>query len=627
MKIPKKILLQVYFIIFILLNVFDFLGYLQGDFDFFKKLLSWTIIGYIFYKSSFTKIFLGTRDKIIDLILLLAFSLMTITKSIVLYVHLESTQKSNFLIFEFIIKFFQNIKEITTFEQTLFIIGLIIIIFISFYSLKKYVATKDSLIGSFNLKGYIKFVGGEYIILIFTLTFFSLIVFNFFMEWFALAVDSVILVIGLIYYIIKYLHKHTKLNTEKYLGTISNTGNNFYQNLINQFSNKKTFLIGTSLILTIHLIVDIGVYLIPYLLGNPNALYASSINTPLINIFNYQFSQIYLDFTIANYNPLLILTILVSYMTTILFYFLVMLGPFYYFYKFITNNKTHSPDLVKYIFLTVSILYLSLFLIPDLNPNITINSALDNSQIIGVNFNTHQTITQITNTTMLSTITFLVLSLIVSIGIYYTLKNTNSKIIKYKLMPTIALIFFIIYISMFFFSIAKLQTTTIQEKFTLNDQVKGETEYNDLSNKIKNDEIDKYETISIGSNYYNLKLTPLKDIKSEYILFNLENIDTTKKYNIKNLENIYFENSKDYQDFKFQKGNVMFIYQLENNSNVFDKQINQAELIEIIKPIIGLKQNTTLNNLEIIRFFFTAIFYIFGSIAFIRLFLKEKILN
>ena len=81
----KKFLLQIYFFIFIFLIFFDFLNYLLADIDFFKKLLSWSIIGYIFYKASPTKIFIGKRLKIYDILFILGFSLMSIIKSLVLY--------------------------------------------------------------------------------------------------------------------------------------------------------------------------------------------------------------------------------------------------------------------------------------------------------------------------------------------------------------------------------------------------------------------------------------------------------------------------------------------------------------------------------------------------------------
>ena len=60
----KKILLQIYFVLFIILNLLDFFNIIPNDLDFFKKLLSWSIIAYIFYKVSPTKIFIGNKIKI-----------------------------------------------------------------------------------------------------------------------------------------------------------------------------------------------------------------------------------------------------------------------------------------------------------------------------------------------------------------------------------------------------------------------------------------------------------------------------------------------------------------------------------------------------------------------------------
>ena len=278
----KKNVLQIYFICFILLNVFDFLNFLSGDIDFFKKILSWILIGYVFYKASFSKIFVGVTDRFFDWMFILGFSLMGIVKSIFHY--LKISDINDFSVFYFFLRLFPENSE--PFLTNAFVAGVFVVLISSYFLIKKYKPSYDSLVGSFKLKGYFKFVGGNYFILFFTSLFFGLVVFNFIMEWFALAVDSIILILGLIYYIFMYVHKHTLIKTDNLLSIISNTGSSFYQSMISTFSNKNTFLIGVSFILTLHLLVDIGVYLIPFTTGLHNSLYGSLVGSSM-SIFNF----------------------------------------------------------------------------------------------------------------------------------------------------------------------------------------------------------------------------------------------------------------------------------------------------------------------------------------------------
>lgn len=270
----KKIALQIYFILFILLNIVDFLNLLEGDLDFFKKLLSWTIIGYIFYKVSLTKIFIGKTIRSYDLAYIFAFCLMIIPRTLTYYIELIGKNFESFHVFGTFLEIINGLQGSNyLFQNIPLVIGFLLIIFISIRLISKYKYEEESFLGSFNFSDYFKFIKLDIFLLIIISLFFGIFIFNMFMEWFALAVDAIILVLGLFYYLFKYLHNHTNNKFTEYLQITSNTGNEFYSNLILAFSNKKTFLIGISFLLTLHLMVDTGVYLVPYTLGTENGLY------------------------------------------------------------------------------------------------------------------------------------------------------------------------------------------------------------------------------------------------------------------------------------------------------------------------------------------------------------------
>ena len=63
------------------------------------------------------------------------------------------------------------------------------------------------------------------------------------------------------------------MKIDSFLQDIINTGNDFFKQLILFLQNKKTFFITIALLITIHLLVDLGVYLIPFATGIDNGLY------------------------------------------------------------------------------------------------------------------------------------------------------------------------------------------------------------------------------------------------------------------------------------------------------------------------------------------------------------------
>ena len=635
----KKYILQIYFIIFILLNIADFMGKLQGDIDFFKKILSWLIIGYIFYKASITELFLGYRDKVIDLFLIFSFSLISIVKAILHYANVTHEQK--FYIFAYPLKYLSELSTTQALEitQTLFIIGFLLIVLISIALLRTYDPTDKSLLKSLNIKGYFKFIGGQYLTLIFTLTFFAMIVFNFFMEWFALAIDSIILVIGLLYYLIYYIHKHTEMETSKYLKQVSNTGNLFYNNLIKLFSNKKTFLLGTSIILTIHLIVDIGVYILPYTIGLENTLYENTLDIPIYSLKDPNQSRLLNDLSISQ-NFITDLILIISHISTIIFFILILFGPFYYFYKFIQKNKTHSPKLIKHIFLVSAILYLSILLIPNLNPPIEMTNTY-NYGIIGVDFTTNQIININQPFPHIELLILLIIFIIANIEIKYVVFKTEHRFLKYKLMPIIAIIFFIIYISLFFTSVISNDYNSLKNDLKLSSIKEKELSHFELNNNKFNEINNKLNTIGNGKlDYFDISIKSSQtraqikenDEHKDYLLIENINSKTPVPVRFKNYENIYFNDNNNYNinNYLLKTNNSRILIYLGKEIIQFqDNQINTDIIYKtFINNIMEIKENNPIEIFgNIIRVIFISIFYIFGSIAFVNYFIKEKILD
>ena len=637
-KISSKIVLQLYFIFFILLNIFDFLNFLSGDIDFFKKILSWILIGYVFYKASFSKIFVGYVNRYFDWMYMIGFCFIGIMKSIYHYVSVSDLNE--YFVFGWFLKFFSTDFEL--FLTYNFLIGSFIVIITSIYLLKNYKPKKNSLIGSFNLSSYLKFVGAQYFILSAASLFFGLVVFNYIMEWFALAVDSIILVLGLIFYIFMYLHKHTKLNTDNILSTISNTGNNFYQNLITQFSNKKTFMIGVSFILLLHLLVDIGVYLVPFLTGLQNTLYGSFVvdSIPIFNFISFSESWFYIDMSRVGFEIISSISLFIIHMSSVVIVFLLMSLPFYYFYKNISFKKIKLSKILEILFLICFLIQLIVFAMPNLTNPITFSVGSE-FQVSGVDLNTNSVLT-LGGDYSIQLLIVLVLSLILFVESLYLIKSSINEFISKKVISTIVLVFFFGYILVFGYTTVSSEFENTFLKDNINVQTGEFDAIMDLYYTSRLDPINRRafgfkEPESIGMADVSFSLFSTYDYNNpndnhiDFIIFNITSINTKHVYQIEKhkLNAVFDEKFNKVSDY-FENGEFVYIYKLgENEFNIIEKG-NKKFYIEnknynTFNPIELAYKSKMTNTVEFVRLVVLFIFYFGGLLVFVWHFYRSNI--
>lgn len=633
----KKLILQLYFIFFILLNVFDFLNFLSGDIDFFKKILSWILIGYVFYKASFSRMFVGVCDRFYDFLFLLGFCFMGIVKSIFHYISISDLD--TFFVFGWILKLFPTTSE--PFLTNSFLLGVFIVILSSIFLIKKHKISEDSLVGSFKFSEYFKFIGAEYFVLASTTLFFGLVVFNYVMEWFALAVDSIILVLGLVFYLFMFIHNHTSFKTGNILSVISNTGNEFYQNLINQFSNKKTFMIGVSFILVLHLLVDIGVYLIPFITGLTNSLYGSFVvdTVPIFNLFDFSNSQFYLDLVTSSFEPISAISLFIIHLSSIALYFLLMFLPFYYFYKNSSFEKIRLNNFVEVLFLVSLIINLFVFAMPNLTNPISVDWSFK-SQVIGVDLNSNL-ILEAGNPAPIELIIVLILTLFLIIESKYLLKSNINVFVRRKIISGIVLLFFFGYILVF-------GVTTISNEFEttfLNDKVSSDKEEYDAilaryEQSIENPYYNRAFATQpeIKTNYFNLQFTPFSTYdyenpengKIDFLIVNISGADKMEEFEIFNQKNSAVFNG----EFKkvsqyFKSDSFVFVYKLGDDGFEFENVGNGFRVSKLnfdLTTLIQLTEKSKLTNfVELIRLIILFIFYFGGLIIFTRHFFKTNV--
>lgn len=646
----RKFLVQIYFILFILLNIADFLDMLSGDIDFFKKILSWILIGYIFYSVSLTKITIGKRIKKLDIFYILIFSIVAITKSITYYVY-TSSNLDNFTFFKYFLELFL-LTDRQLIDNYSSLIGIILIGITSVYMLNKYSYKKESFLGSINLNDYFKFIKFDYIILIYYMFFFGIVVFNFLMEWFALAVDSLILVIGLFYYLFIYLKNHTQIKHKQYLQDVSNSGNNFYKKLILNFSDKKTIFQGLTLILTIHLLVDLGVFLVPYILGFGSSIYNSAFSSqiihhlPIFNLLDFQNSQFFQDMifvTNLNTNSIfyfffLILIFLTDIIIFLLF-FLLLFSPFYLFYKHTTDSIVFYKKGIISFFIAALILFFSInFVFNNSSSNQNDLSPLGIKSIDSNNNNQNKIYgVDIYSSPITSKISFI--NLFISISFFFTIyfilyySFEHFNIFLEKLSLIILLLFFVSYILLFFYSY----------NFFSFDRVNSEQDFGYIINNIYlNKNLYVGKTFSGTDENSKFSITPFSnlDIKrgsnlknhNDYLLVQINN-SKDKIFEFSNYDNVYFKHNSDY-NFKSKSFNlkyVEFIYDIKShfilkkvegkgfeiNENISSNFLNskfkfhsENNFERFIKSFLDLVNFFTLIFLYIITLIFYSFYYI-----------------
>lgn len=269
-------------VILIALNILDFFEILPGDLDYVKKIISWTVLGYILYKIDLTKILFGTSHRNLDLILIASYFLLTI-KNLTAYA-LASVHETNYL-HSFYDLMIANAGVI---EAIGFYIGGIAILIIAFYYATRFPVTAPSLMHVIHEEGepprHLGKLATRFITILFVLIGFFVVVFNLMMEWLGIAIDAPLVMVGIFFYVF-----HTKrFNPDGFIYKIGTVGEGFYQKFISLFKYKHTLLMGIAGMLVLHLLTDIGNFIVPYILTIKDPLYFSQLgagHTPLITLF------------------------------------------------------------------------------------------------------------------------------------------------------------------------------------------------------------------------------------------------------------------------------------------------------------------------------------------------------
>ena len=283
-----------FFLLFlILLNLLDFLTFLPGDVDFVKKIISWTILALLFYKVHFTWLFWGKKraeksgffpNHFFDLAILLSYLVLSAKSVVVVAQHLG----------EEALFFNELLRSITQYSAEIQIFsfyiggGLLILMSLGLSLLN---IREKSLLGNFHVHKVPKLFRFPLIFLL--LSSFYLLVFDLLLEWLGIAVDSLLIVLGLLLYIYIIARRHKHFSAHTLIHRVGSFGESFEEKFIAFFHDKQHLFLGITGLFVLHLLTEIANFLLPYLNIN-NSFYFTTLGLQPV------FTQLFLDMQAAH---------------------------------------------------------------------------------------------------------------------------------------------------------------------------------------------------------------------------------------------------------------------------------------------------------------------------------------
>lgn len=258
----------------ILANILDFFEILPGDVVYIKNILSITAMAYLLYRVSLTRVFFGKRAGETDLVIVLAYVLLIANKLIVYaWVAIEETK--------YLEELYRAIIDNSVFIETYsFYIGGILLVLLSGYIACCLEIKKPSLANVFGEKGFSRGFwkkSARFLKVFIILVSFFIIVFNLIIEWLAIVLDAPLVVFGTFFYILIIVRRVHSYEPETLLYRLGAIGEDFYKTAIAMFHSKSSLMLILPGILVLHLLTDIGNFIVPYIFGIRDVLYFNQL--------------------------------------------------------------------------------------------------------------------------------------------------------------------------------------------------------------------------------------------------------------------------------------------------------------------------------------------------------------
>jgi hypothetical protein len=412
----------------ILVEVFDFFALLPPSVEFAEKTISIIAMCYLFYKASLTEIVVGRKEKRYDLLIVLGFLLLSV-KTIIGFAMSTAKQES-------MVKGLYSIilANSSSVEKYCFYAG-ILVLAVSAFMLVRDKVKRPSILWMIHEKNpenalhkATHFVTIYLVILSIFVT-----VFTFAFEWLAMTIDAAILMIILFFYLFVIVKRGKGMRTESFLKKVSDSSEDFYSKFVSLFHSRKTITVAITGLLVLHLLVDIGNFVIPYTTGLYYSWYLEGLGTGHLPLS----TLVAQDFALAGTIPAQI-GVMLTYLLNVLAVLMLLFGPAYVWAHIYKKQKVRMPNLAWLFFGSMTVFITE--------PVILIRRIIQKG-FIGVDIATQQI------PRMQNVLLALILSALVG-GIFYILSRKSMRKTT-KVVFAAVFAFFGMYIYHFFTSVSR----------------------------------------------------------------------------------------------------------------------------------------------------------------------------
>jgi hypothetical protein len=339
----------------VILNVIDFFQALSPTWDFIKKIVSWTLLGFLLKRLSISNIIFGRKHRNFDTVLIITyFSLIlkdlihsssSLLKEMAqrppefwarisrieslpnsaqfvhevpvqdqalnlsaisdipvgntlaqfidkinitwqgvphvqeLYLNFTNNLSSQLAVLEprFHIHAWLNVLQQDFIGELSILFGAVLMIILALYATLRIDIRRPSMMSVIKEEGpppeglQKRFT--RFLVILIILNFFYIAVFNFIVEWLGMSLDAPIVLIGVFFYFVVWVKYHKKFRESSLIYRMGSFGERFYERVVSSLHSRKGLMLAVSAMIVLHLLTELGIFMIPYTTGIKNPMY------------------------------------------------------------------------------------------------------------------------------------------------------------------------------------------------------------------------------------------------------------------------------------------------------------------------------------------------------------------
>ncbi|MFC1741243.1 hypothetical protein ACFL3V_01780 [Nanoarchaeota archaeon] len=325
----------------IIIEAMDFFTIIHPVLEYVEKVLAIIAMCYLFYKASITRITFGRREKSFDLMIVVAYCLLSL-KTLIGFVISAAEEKTAMSGFYSLV-----LDNAGTIEEVGFWIGGLLIIALAAFLIHEKIkkpCIMQIIQESRKARGAWQNIVHFLSIYLVLMSIF-VVIFSFAIEWLALTVDAPIMMIILFFYLFVIVKRGKGMKTESFLTKIAETSEGFYERFVSLFHSRSTIATAITGLLVLHLLVDIGHFIIPYTTGLMYPWYFAQMGAGHDPLSFHMLN----DFANAG-TVLPQIGVLFIYTLNILAILMLFFGPAYAWYFFYKKKRVDIPPVLWLFF-------------------------------------------------------------------------------------------------------------------------------------------------------------------------------------------------------------------------------------------------------------------------------------